>query len=122
MKPVVLPMLHLLCSSQNRDWFSRDVGPLAATDAQDSLELVREDLDEPRDSVGPIVEDPFGATTAGEFRVARYKIFHHFQIARIMQRLKIDRVQVTTLLGEVAALIVNVGDTTAHAGSEITAA
>src|SRR5215469_3887653 len=68
--PVVLPMLHLggcLDLRRTIDW--RRVDSIDALDAEYSLELVREDLDELRLRVSPVLESPCGARAAGAVAV-----------------------------------------------------
>ena len=79
MKPVVLPMLHLL--GLHRLGFRddglgliRNVGLLAARHPEHALEFVREHFDEARDGILPVVENPLGTAAAGQFHVARDKI------------------------------------------------
>ena len=70
----------------------------------------------------PVLENPLGAAAAGQFCVTRDQIFDDLQVRASMQRLKINRVQVAALLGEVSAFVEDIGDATAHAGGEISSA
>src|SRR5579864_1101206 len=47
---------------------------------------------------------------------------HKLNISRLDNWLEINRRQIASLFGEISALVENVGDTAAHAGSEISAA
>src|ERR1700693_419039 len=47
--------------------------------------------------------------------------FNNLGVLRFENWLEIDRVQIAALLGEVAALVENVGNAAAHAGSKISA-
>ncbi len=75
MKPVVLPMLHLLlllagsAMNSDGDGLARDVGLLAAGHSQHALEFVRENFDEARRHLVPVVENPFGAAAGSQLPV-----------------------------------------------------
>src|SRR5579871_6168365 len=122
MKPVVLPMLYLLCSGEDCSRFSGDIGTLDAADAEHTLVFVREHFDEARQGVRPVVENPFGAWATRQFGMTRDEIFERLEIADIMQRLEVDRFEIAALLGEVSVLVEYVGQASAHAGSEVAAA
>src|SRR5438552_6309169 len=121
MNPVVLPMLHLLCRLQDGDGLAWDIRLLSAADSQHSLELMWENLDEARNHLLPVVENPPGAAAAGQIQVARDQISDELHVLLIEQRFEIDRVQIAALLGEISTFVKNVGDTAAHAGSKIPA-
>src|SRR5271157_495914 len=119
MKPVILPMLHLLCRLQNADGLLGNVGLLGAAHAEHTLELVREDFDKAIDQIVPVVENHLGAWAAGQLQMAADEVPDGLYILRLEQRLQIDRLQIAALFGEVAALIKDVGDAAAHASGEI---
>src|SRR5579864_4971993 len=104
MKPVVLPMLHLLCGLHHGDGLAWDICLLTAADSQHSLEFVREDLDEARNHILPIVEYPLCAAAAGQIQVARDQISDELHILLIEDRFEIDGVQIAALLGEISTL------------------
>src|ERR1700675_4182745 len=99
MKPVVLPMLHLLLwhrlgVGQNGEGLAWDVRMLAAAHAQHALEFVRKNLDEARARVLPIVKNPLRARTPGQLQVARNETTDDLHILSIEQRLKINGIQI----------------------------
>src|SRR5450631_1650521 len=122
MKPLVLPMLHLLGGRRNRYRKVRNVSLLAAAHAQDSFEFVREDLDESRVHVVPVIENPLGATAASQVHVASNEIADTLHILNFKQRFEVDGVEVAAFLSEIHALVENISDTTAHASGKISAA
>ena len=65
MKPVVLPMLHLLGAGEDGDGLYRNVRRAIAADAEHAFELVREHFDKPGQHVAPVFENPFGARVDG---------------------------------------------------------
>ena len=90
MKPVVLPMLHLLVlcllgMRKNSDRFARYIGLRAAADSQHSLEFVRENFDEPRDQLVPVVENPLSAAAARQFSVTRDQVSDDLDILTVGQ-------------------------------------
>src|ERR1700687_5395969 len=102
MKPVLLPMLHLLGIRQNGCGFARNISMIAAGHAQDSLELAWENFDEPRGGFVPVVENPLSAAAASEFHVACNEITDALYILRLHQRFQIDGVQIAAFLGKVS--------------------
>src|ERR1022692_2007646 len=127
MKPVVLPMLHLLVlcllgMRKNSDRFARYIGLRAAAYSQHSLEFVRENFDEPRDQLVPVVENPLSAAAARQFSVTRDKVSDDLDILTVEQRLEIDRVEIAAFFGEIHVLVENIGDAATHASCEIPAA
>src|SRR3954447_19338232 len=112
-------MLHLLCSGEDCERFARDVGLLVAPDAHHPLELVWEDFDEAGHGIGPVVENPFGAPTTSQIEVPRDEVLHNLQVAGIDERFEIDRIQIAALIGEVSALIIDIGDAAAHAAAKL---
>src|SRR5450631_234735 len=122
MKPVVLPMLHLLGGPQNRYRLVRNVSLLAAAHAQYPFEFVREDFDESRVHVVPVIENPLGATAASQVHVTRNKIADNLHILTFKQRFEVNGVEVAAFLSEIHALVENIGDAAAHASGKISAA
>src|ERR1700756_139117 len=122
MKPVVLPMLHLLGSRQNGGGFARDVGLLAPAHTQHSLELARENFDESRGGFVPVIENPLSAAAAGEFLVARNEVTHALNILCFRQRFQVDGVHIATFLGKISTLVEDIGDASAHARRKVSAA
>src|ERR1700676_3190262 len=92
---------------------------MAAARSQHPLQFVGKDFDEARQHFRPILENPFRAGTACQLEVARNQISYDLRILRAFNRLQIDRSQIASLLGEIAALIKNVSDAAAHARCEI---
>ena len=82
---------------------------------------MREDLDEVRLRVGPVLEDPGGARAAGEVAMAREQAADCFNVFGVDERLQIDAGLVAAARGEVALIVVDVGDAAAHAGGEVAA-
>src|SRR5579863_5155321 len=122
MKPVVLPMLHLLCVCEYCEPFRRDIRTITAAHAKHALELVLKDLNELGSSLSPVFENPFGAWAARQFRMSGYEILHDLDILTVEQGLKVDRFQVAALFGEVSSLVEDVGDAPAHACGKISSA
>src|SRR5450755_427296 len=122
MKPVVLPMLHLLGGLQNRYRLVRNVSLLAAAHAEYPFEFVWEDFDESRVYVVPVIENPLGATAASQVHVARNKIADNLHILTFKQRFEVNGVEVAAFLSEIHALVENIGDAAAHASGKISAA
>src|SRR6478736_6792000 len=119
MKPVVLPMLHLLCGSQSRNWLCRNVSAVAATDAQHTLVFVRENLHEIRNDMLPVVENPLPTAASCEFNMARNQLAHLLDVIRLNDGFKIDRFKVAPFLGEVASFIKDIRDAATHARRKI---
>src|SRR5579864_2600244 len=115
MKPVVLPMLHLLHRLQDRDRIARSVCLLAAHDSQHPLELMREYLDKPRHRLLPVIEDPLGAATTGQLHMSRDEIADELHVPLIEQRFKIDRLKIAAFFGELSVLVEDVSHSTTHA-------
>ena len=115
--------LSRLCRGghQKRRNGGRSVDGLSAGYAQDALVLVREDLDELGLLTGPVLEDPCGARAAGEVAMAREQGAEFFDVFRVDQRFEIDAGLVAAARGEVALIVVDVGDAAAHAGGEVAA-
>ena len=61
-----------------------------AGDAEHALVLVREDLDELRLRLGPVLQDPCGARAAGEIAMALEQAADHCDILVGFERLEID--------------------------------
>src|ERR1035438_10708438 len=104
MKPVVLPMLHLLGGLQNRYGLVRNVSLLAAAHAQYPFEFVREDFDESRVHVVPVIENPLGATAASQVHVTINEIADNLHILNFKQRFEVDGIEVAAFLSEIHAL------------------
>src|ERR1017187_1088409 len=121
MKPVVLPMLHLLGGLQNRYGLVRNVSLLAAAHAQYPFEFVREDFDESRVHVVPVIENPLGATAASQVHVTINEIADNLHVLNFKQRFEVDGIEVAAFLSEIHALVENIGDAAAHASGEISA-
>src|ERR1700722_7156481 len=129
MNPVGLPMLHLIAwrglgmgkfrLHQHSDRRLGDVGLLAASDSEYALELVRENFDEARGGIAPIVENRLGARAGSQYQVTGDQVADDLDILRIEQWLKINRIKIAALLGEVPALVEHVSNTAAHAGRKI---
>src|SRR5580692_4778816 len=119
MKPVVLPMLHLLRRRKDGKRLTRDIRLGAAAYSQHSLEFVRKNFDEPGQHVRPILENPPSSPAAGEFKMAQNQLLHDLRILRFAARLKNDRLQIygfqiASLLGKVHLLVEDIRDTAAH--------
>ncbi len=95
---------------------------LAAHHSQHSLELVREDFDEARGHIVPVVENRLGAPAGRQLQVRQQEISDDHHIRLVEQGLQIDGIEITPLLGKVSALVEDVGDAAAHASGEISAA
>src|SRR5215471_3612217 len=93
-----------------------------AAHAQYPLEFVREDLDETRQHVHPVIENVFGALASRQFEMALDQPVNQLHIARLDYRLQIDGSEIGALLGEISALIKHVSDAAAHASREIPSA
>src|ERR1700722_9756653 len=122
-KPVTLPMLHLGCCGLNLrhcvSWWTVDgVNPL---DAEHALVLMREDLDELRLRVGPVLEDPRSARASGVIAMALKQGAHFSDIFVGFERLKIHAGLVTATCGEVTLIVEYEGTATAHTGGEVAA-
>src|SRR6266516_1446464 len=107
------PMLHLLCIGHGRKGVSGDVGMLGTRNSQNALVFVRKYLDETRESLMPVVENPLRAAASRQFEVPGYEAVNKLQILRFDQGLQIDGFQVAALLGEISTLIENIGEATA---------
>src|SRR5215471_8559851 len=93
MKPVTLPMGHLLrlaLRGRRRCDRRRVIRLLLTFYSEDTLVLVREDLDELRQHRGPVLPDPLGARTARGVEVFPDPVFEKLDIDRIHHRLQID--------------------------------
>src|ERR1700677_3158450 len=88
-KPVTLPMLHLGGRDQRRRGERGSVDGLRALDTEDAFVLVREDFDEERLRVGPVLENPGGARAAGEVAMAREQGADFVDVGGINERLEI---------------------------------
>ena len=95
---------------------------LAARHSQHSLELVREDLDEARGHIVPVVENPLGTAAGRQLQVRQQEISDDYHIRLVEQGLQIDGIEITPLLGKVSALVEDISGTAAHSSSEISAA
>src|SRR5208337_1331489 len=119
-KPVTLPMLHLGGGRHERrrsgGWC---VNRFRARYAKHALVLVRIDLDELRLSVCPVFEDPRGARAAGGRPMTRKQVADLLHVSGINKRLEIDAGLVAAANGEVALIVVDVGDAATHAGGEV---
>ncbi len=71
--------------------------------------------------VGPVLENPGGARAAGEVAMAREQAADLIDIFVVDERLEIDAGLVAAARGEVALIVVDVGDAAAHAGGEVAA-
>src|ERR1700722_19511411 len=123
MKPVALPMLHLLRLSQDGHGLGWDIGLgwLIAANSQHALELTRKHFDKARYGRLPVVENPLRSTTVGQFHVAGDYVPDNLRVLSVEQGLEIDGVDVATFLGEIPALIKNIGETAAHTSRKISA-
>src|ERR1017187_6096727 len=97
------------------------VDGLRALDTENALVFVREDFDEERLRIGPVLENPCGARAAGEVTMAREQGADVFDVFGVGQRLQINAGLVAAARGEVALVVVDVGDAAAHACSEVAA-
>src|SRR3954449_3884428 len=122
MKPVVLPMLHLLRAGQNRNAFIRNIRLLSSSNAEHALEFVREDFDETRDSFVPVVQYPFAPRAASQFHVPADQVENDVQILRLSESFEVHGFKIAALVGEVSALIVDISDSAAHSCREIASA
>src|SRR5260370_20948026 len=126
MNPVFLPMLHLLGLGHSRQRRTRYIRLTPAAHPQHSLVLMGEDFDKPGQCLRPAVENPSRTRAAGQRQMSRYEIFdepgfNKLRILRFEDWLEIDRIQIATLSGKIAALVKNVSDAAAHAGGKISA-
>src|ERR1700722_20235091 len=121
MKPVVLPMLHLLRGGEDGDGRDRDIRRAIAADAEDAFEFVREHFDEARQNFAPVFQNPLGARTVGQVEMARDQVVHDLRVLRFDYWFQVDGAEIAALLGEIAALVEHVGDATAHARGKIAA-
>src|SRR5258708_20273631 len=125
MKPVALPMLHLLRHGfgvrQHRHRRLGNVGLLPPAHTENALVFVRKYFDETQHRFGPVVENPLGTGAASQFEVSSDEITDDLYILPIEHRIKINGVEIATLLGEVSAFVENVGHAAAHSGGEIPA-
>ena len=94
---------------------------MRALDTEDALVLVREDFDEERLRVGPVLENPRGARAAGQVAMAREQGVDFLDVVGVDQWLEIHAGLVAAARGEVALIVVDVGDAAAHAGGEVAA-
>src|SRR5215467_9909790 len=122
MKPVVLPMLHLVRVGQNWQRLTGNVSLLRPRYSEHAFVFVREDFDEAPNSFVPVFQDPLGALASGQLHVTTDQIANHLYVASLEERLKIDRLQIASTFSEVAVLVEDIGDSTAHARSEVSAA
>src|ERR1700683_2738103 len=115
--PVTLPMLHLGSGSRHerRRMDGRSINSGGALDAENPLVLVREDFDELRLGVGPVLENPRSARAAGEIAMACEQALHALNVGGVDERFEVDAGLVAAADGEVAPIVVNVGDAAAHA-------
>src|SRR3981081_3401978 len=102
MKPVVLPMLHLLQLQSNVSWreLSWDVLLPTTTHSQDTLELMREHLNKASLHLMPIIKYGFGAAAPCQFKMPHEKLLDDLYIVTIHYRLKINGSQVAALFRE----------------------
>src|ERR1017187_4365759 len=99
--------------------------------------FVGEDFDKAGQGFRPVFENPSGARAAGQSEMACDETFYElcfgqprprqrrlfcFESGRFENWLEVDRFQIAAFLGEVSALVKNVGDTATHASGEISAA
>src|SRR5215471_10792830 len=98
MKPVVLPMLHLLCGCQSGNWLCGNVNTFAAADAQHTLVLVRKNLYEIRNRMLPVVENPLAATASCKFYMPSNQLTHLLNIVWLNERFEIDGFQIAPFL------------------------
>src|SRR5215469_1155831 len=119
--PVILPMVHLGRAHQRRRIGWRTVSSFSARNVEHALVFMREDLDEIGLRDGEVFEDPRGARAAGGIAMALEKAAHNGDVFVEDERLKIDHGLVAAARGEVADVVVYVGDATAHAGGEVAA-
>src|SRR5215469_3822665 len=122
MKPVVLPMLHLLRVGYDGDSFAWDVSLVNSWNPQNALVFVREDFDEPGNSFVPVFKDPLGTLAAGELRVTANEIADELHILYFHERFEINRLEIAAVLGEISVFVEDVRDAAAHSGGEVTAA
>src|SRR3954469_4250710 len=91
---------------------------LRAAHAQNPFVLVREDFDEFRAHLFPVLNDPLAARTLGVFDVLRDQR-EQLRLIFIRDRLEVDGRGVAPLLGEVALLVEDVRNPAAHTGGEV---
>src|SRR5580658_4939404 len=91
-KPVTLPMLHLGSGSRHerRCVDGRSVDSGGALDAENPLVFVREDLDELRLGVGPVLENPRGARAAREVAMACEQALHAVNVGGVYEWFEVD--------------------------------
>ena len=94
---------------------------MRALDAEDALVFVREDFDEERLCVSPVLENPGGTGAAGEVAMTGEQSLNFFNVFGVDQGLQIHAGLVAAARGEVALIVVDVGDAAAHARGEIAA-
>src|ERR1700677_1166238 len=118
-KPVSLPMLHLLGRHQRRHRCWRAIETFGARASQHALVFMREDLDEARLRIGPMLQDPGGARAAGQVAMPLKQTTHTIDIFAAGQRFQIYAGPVATPRGEVALVVVDIRDASAHACCEV---
>src|SRR5215469_12456218 len=81
MKPEILPMQRLH-QFRHWKWLSGNVLMPGAAHAQHPLEFVRENLDETRQHVHPVIENVLGALASSQFEMAFDQSVNQVHIAR----------------------------------------
>ena len=87
--------------------------------AQHALVFVREYFDESRLSIGPVLQNPGRARTAGEVAMALQQCPHALDISLLNQRLQIHACLVAPPGSKVSAAVKHIRDSAAHAGREV---
>ncbi len=92
---------------------------MRALNTENALVLVREDFDEERLCVSPVFQNPRGARAAGQVAMTGQERANYFNVGEIDERLEIDASLVAATRGEIASIVVDVGDAAAHACGEV---
>src|SRR5438034_7324343 len=103
MNPVALPMDHLLVDGHGRErwqWNALFRFRLFSSNAENTLVLVRENLDELGKHRRPVIEDPFRLGTSRGFEMLRDPAPQKLDIAGVHHRLQVYPGQVAPLLGD----------------------
>src|ERR1035437_5923454 len=107
MKPVTLPMLNLLLVRVNHGAL-QFLHALNTWNTKDPLILVREYLDELRQRVRPMLENPLRPRALGCDQMAVDGIAQQFNIALIDHPFQIDARKITAFLLEITILVEDV--------------
>src|SRR5580658_6166931 len=112
-------MLHLCGRHQRRRNSWRAVEAFGARVSEYTLVLVREDFDEARLRVGPVLQNPCCAGAASQITMAFKQAAYAVNISTVNKWLKIDAGLVAATRGKVALVVVDIRDPAAHAGGEV---